>query len=325
MTAPVVGVGTLRRLSELDTDGHPVLSVYLNLGTPTAGAQILATRRATIEVLMSGVVRQVGKANADRVHEQLRSRSMSGLAHGTRSLALFSSIAGPTCELVPLPCEVETMTVLDTIPWLEPLAGMFATGDWGVAVLGSRTARLLRGNPRVLVEFAAVPDRRHYTPPPGVCTQHYVQRLTEEHIAELARRVAALLMRAHRRRAFEHLVVAAPREAWPVIEDALHSDLHGRLTGLVALDLEHASTPEITHALAAVVTQAQCGERECRRCSTITAPAFSGTQITAEETTTRYLQRLGWPRHSSCTPGQPVAPLLSRAGRGSPKMEVVCL
>ena len=35
------------------------------------------------------------------------------------------------------------MAVLDTIPWLEPLAGMFVAGDWGVAVLGRRTARLL--------------------------------------------------------------------------------------------------------------------------------------------------------------------------------------
>jgi len=120
MTAPVVGVGTLRRLSELDTDGHLVLSVYLNLGP--ADAQTPAARAAAIEALVSDVGQPAGRADADRVRELLC--STSGFAYGTRGLAAFLSVAGSTCELVPLPCEVKTMAVLDTTPWLEPLVGL---------------------------------------------------------------------------------------------------------------------------------------------------------------------------------------------------------
>jgi hypothetical protein len=68
MAPPAVGVGTLRRLAELETDGRPVLSVYLDLD-PTRG-------------------------------------------------------------------------------------------DWGVAVLGRQAARLFRGGPRALVEFAAFDQER---------------------------------------------------------------------------------------------------------------------------------------------------------------------
>jgi len=42
MTPPVVGSGTLRRLRELDTSGHPVLSVYLDadsVGHPTPATE----------------------------------------------------------------------------------------------------------------------------------------------------------------------------------------------------------------------------------------------------------------------------------------------
>jgi hypothetical protein len=34
------------------------------------------------------------------------------------------------------------LAVLDTVPWLEPLAAMLTTGDWGVAVLSRRGAPL---------------------------------------------------------------------------------------------------------------------------------------------------------------------------------------
>jgi Protein required for attachment to host cells len=321
MTAPVVGIGTLRRLSELASDGHPVLSAYLNLGTAGAQTPAAAARGVAIEALMSGVEQRAGKANADRVRELL---SAPGLAHGTRSLAAFSSVAGSSYQVAQLPCEVEPMAVLDTIPWLEPLAGMFAAGDWGGAVLGRRTARLLRGDPRMLVEFAAVPDGLHSTRAPGVCTQPHGPRLTEEHIAERARHVAALLMRAHRRQAFEHLAVAAPHEVWLALEDALHRDLRDRLTGFVALDLEHAPTREITRALASVVAQSEREQRERRRRSTITGPRVRGTRITADQTTTRYLQQLSRRQDAAGTLDPPAPAVLPRPGGAGQEQEAVC-
>jgi hypothetical protein len=81
-----------------------------------------------------------------------------------RGLAIFSSAEAGVLETVRLPSPVEPMAVLDTVPWLEPLAGMIAADDWGVAVVSRSAARLFRGGPHALMQFAAVHDdvhRRH--------------------------------------------------------------------------------------------------------------------------------------------------------------------
>jgi hypothetical protein len=201
--------------------------------------------------------------------------SIGGLAYGARSLAMFSSVEGSVFETVPLPDHIEAMAVLDTLPWLEPLAGMFTPGDWGVAVLGRRTARMFRGGPRALIEFAAVHDGLRCGDAPGDRSRPDSRHRTEEHMAGHARGLSALLMRAHRRRAFDHLVVAAPNRLWPSIEDTLHGDLRDRLAGFVALDLEQAPTREIVRAVAPVLQRAEREATEHSRCEmpvTVRAP-----------------------------------------------------
>jgi len=59
-------------------------------------------------------------------------------------------------ETVRLPQAVEPLAVIDTVVWLEPLAEMVCLGDWGVAVVSRRGARLLRGGPDGLAEFVSV-------------------------------------------------------------------------------------------------------------------------------------------------------------------------
>ena len=293
MAPPVVGSGTLRRLRELDTSGHPVLSVYLDadsVDADSAGHPTAATGEGQLQALMARVGRGAEEASVNRVRDTLL--SMGGLAYGARSLALFSSADGSVFETVPLPSHVEAMAVLDTLPWLEPLAAMLTSGDCGVAVIGRRSARMFRGSPRMLVEFAAVHDGHHRRQASGDWSQLGFQRPTEEHMLEHARHLSALLMRAHRRRAFDHLVVAAPNELWPPIETALHSDLREQLAGLVALDLEHAPIREIVRAVAPVLQRAEDEKTECSRCSTITIRPIRGHRPAVHETTTRYMQRL---------------------------------
>jgi hypothetical protein len=244
MAPPAVGTGTLRRLGELDTGGLPVLSVYLGL----SDARDPSARETKLDALMTGVRWRAVAADVNRVHELLR--SMPALAYGTRSMALFSSAEGSAFAAVPLPSAVEPMAIIDTLPWLEPLAGMFTSGDRAVSVIDRRTARLFRGGPQMLVEFASVHDGRHRKPAPGDGSQPDCPCATEEHLTEHLRRLAALLLRAHRRRAFDQLVVIAPSELWPAIEVVLHSDLRSRLVGLADLDLMDARAQEITRAVA---------------------------------------------------------------------------
>ena len=253
MAPPAVGAGTLRRLGEMSSGGLSVLSIYLDLDS--ARSPTPTTREAGLEALLAGAGHAAGGAEANRMREMLR--SMPELEHGARGLAMFSSAEGSVFEAVPLPCGIEPMAVADTLPWLEPLAALFTPGDWGVAVLGRRVTRLFRGGSRMLVEFAAVHDDPHGGDTRASRPELRRRRPIDHRMAEQARRVAGLLLRAHRRRTFDRLAVAGPSEQCPLLEDALASDLLGRLAGFIGLDLQDASPQEIVRAVAPVVAQAE--------------------------------------------------------------------
>ena len=250
MATTAIGAGTLRRLSQLHTDGHPVLSLYVDLDPsrfPTPAA-----RGAELSALLSHA--GAGSLDADRVREVLGGDS--DLMRGAGSLAVFSSVEAGVLKVVPLPGHVEPMAVVDTVPWLEPLAAMVTSENWGVAVVSRSAARLFRGGPRALVEFATIDDELHRRHAQGGWSQARFQRGIEEQVAEHVRRTAELLRRAHQRHRFDHLVIVASGELAPVMEANLHRDLRDRLAGLVALDLEHAPAQDIVRAVAPVVDRA---------------------------------------------------------------------
>ena len=180
----------------------------------------------------------------------------SELAHGARAVAIFSCAATGALEILALPEPAEPLVVLDTVPWLEPLAAMVTTENWGVAVVSRRAARLFRGGAEELVEFAAIRDEVHGRHAQGGWSQARFQRGIEQQVAEHVRHTAELLLRAHRRRPFDQLVIVASDELWPVVQESLHRDLRDRLAGVIERDLEHAATQEIERAVTPVLERA---------------------------------------------------------------------
>ena len=252
MIAEALGIGTPERLSQLDWHGHPVLSVYLDLDPtrfPTPAA-----RDTQLRALLSKAAREGPEKDVGLIRALLDSEP--AIARGARGLAIFSSAHADILEAVRLPSPVEPMVVVDTVPWLEPLAGMISPGDWGVAVVSRSAARLFRGGPTGLREFAAVHDDLHRRHAQGGWSQARFQRGVEEQVAFHARRVADHLLRAHQHRPFEHLAIVASDELQPVIVRSLHSTLSERLAGTIDADLEHAPTGEIARAVEPVITRA---------------------------------------------------------------------
>lgn len=248
MTASV-GPSKLRQLSRLPTGGHPVLSVYLDLDVtkfPTPGA-----RDAELSALLSHAGAHSDDAGQIRgvLHEHPER------FRGARGLAIFSSAAAGALELVALPAPVHPMAVIDSIPWLEPLAALVTSENWGVIVVSRRGARLFRGGPRALVEFASIDDDLHRRHAQGGWSQARYARGIEQQVAAHARHTADLMLRAHRRCRFEHVVVVASDELWPTMEESLDRELRDRLAGHVALDLERASAEQIVAAVGPVVDQ----------------------------------------------------------------------
>jgi hypothetical protein len=129
--------------------------VYLDLDParfPTPGGR---------DVELSALLGRAGARGADAKCVREALNVDPELARGAHSIAIFSCAAAGILEVVALPEPVEPLAVVDSAPWLEPLAAMVTTEAWGVAVVSRRAARLFRGGPQGLVEFAVVRDDLH--------------------------------------------------------------------------------------------------------------------------------------------------------------------
>ena len=277
MTTDTFAIDTLQRLSSLELEGHPVLSLYVDLDpsrfpTPAArdaqlGSLFGAAQRDAAEQGLGSVQRDVELVQAMLLADPTITR-------GAAALAIFSCAQAGILETVRLPTAVEPMAVVDTVPWLEPLAAIISPGAWGVAVVGRRDASLLRGGPDGLLQFARVHDEVHRRHAQGGWSQSRFQRGIEQEVAWHVRAVADRLLRAHRRRGFEHLVIVASDELQPVVERSLHTELGDVLAGAVPADLEHATVQEIERAIAPVI---ESSERERER--TLVATVEQGLGI----------------------------------------------
>jgi peptide chain release factor subunit 1 len=257
--APVLGL-----LSDIDGDGQPVLSVYIDLDpsrftTPAARQAQLGSLLA--EARHNAAAKDLERVQPDieRVHALLRDDPT--VARGSRALAVFSCAATGVFEVVRLPNPVEPMAVVDTVPWLEPLAEIVSPEGWGVAVINRRDAKLFRGGPRGLVQFALISDDLHRRHAQGGWSQSRFQRGIEEQVAWHVQRVADRLLRAHHRVPFAHLAFIASQEIRPVIDRSLHRDLKAVLAGTVDADLGRATPQDLARVVGPLIDTAQ-RERE---------------------------------------------------------------
>ncbi len=251
MPPKALGTGTLKRLSQLPTAGRPVLSVYLDLdGDDNDGLR----SDPQLTDLLDGAVPEDAKVDVAGVQDLLRtSPALRREAHG---LAIFSSAAAGVLEAVQLPIPFEPMAVLDTLPWLEPLAGLVTRDNWGVAVMSPRRARLFLGGPHGVNEFLALDCKLGDRQNQRVARPSFADGLEPALITHV-RGAADRLMRAHRRRAFTRLVIIARPELRAVIEASLDERLKEVQVGIVARDLDEASPVELSRAAAPMIEGAE--------------------------------------------------------------------
>lgn len=256
-TIAPIGADTLERIARLPTDGHPVLSVYVDLDP--ARFPTPAERETQLAALLGRARREDAAADADRVQALLdRDRETMREAGG---LAIFSSAGADWLEAVHLPGPVEPMAVVDTVPWLEPLAAMASPDEWGVAVVCRTTGRLLRGGCGGLTEVAAVQDEVHRQHQQGGWSQSRYQRGIDEQVNWHIEHVADALRREHERRPFDRLVLIAGPDVRPLLERHLHGSLRSVVAATIDADLQAANVREIEQAVAPVIERVE-HERE---------------------------------------------------------------
>jgi peptide chain release factor subunit 1 len=244
----------VRRLAELRSPEHPVVSLYMDLDPATA--KLPRARHTQLDSLLAEAERRHlggdGGSHEQRaaLHASLerirRFFAEGGLAaKSARGMAVFSSAGAGLFEAYRLPGPVEAQVAVGDAPFVEPLLELAATGRWGVLLISRRSARILRGSVESLAEVGSVRDDVHRRHSQGGWSQARFQRGIEKETLDHVKRACELLFHLHERAPFEHLIVGGPEEIWPVVDDHLHPYLRDRRAGHIEADVERCPAEEV--------------------------------------------------------------------------------
>jgi peptide subunit release factor 1 (eRF1) len=235
------------------------MSVYVNLDPgefATGRARSIEIRSLLDEA--DRMVRHRDQLSADersalrkdmaRLHQFFQSE-FSAHVKGAHGLAVFCCGPADLFEAIRLPRAVDPAVVIDSTPFIEPLAVMGPADRWCVALVTRRNGRILCGTAGWLGEVVSLTDDVHGWHDQGGFSQARFQRGIQKEATDHVKHVCEALFRNFQRAPFRRLVMATPDELWPTVESHLHPYLKERLLGRIELDIEHASADEI-HAAA---------------------------------------------------------------------------
>ena len=261
----------LRALAEVRPENARVLSVYLNLdpsqfATPPARASQIASllndarRRVEDATGLEHTERDALRADLERVEASLRADDLAG--DGARGVAVFACGPEDLFEVLTLARPVEGAVYIDRTAHLEPLAALGTSERWGVVLCNRRTARIFVGQgAETLEETDRVEDEVHSQHDQGGWSQQRYQRSIQQEVYDHLEHVVEVLFTTHKRRPFDHLLLAAPSETVDELESRLHPYLAERVAGRLSLDIENSGTDEVRRAAAEVVERHRA-ERE---------------------------------------------------------------
>ena len=241
---------TLRRLAELRPEEGKVVSIYLNLD-PTEFANGPARSTA-----INSVLDEAARAARDEdpsVREDVdRIRGLFGGFdfQGAHGVAVFACGTEGLLEVIKLPRPVDNAVVIDEAPYVEPLVEVQAGARYGVVLVNRQTARVFRGSRDRLDEVLRIQDEVHRRHDQGGLSQARYQRSVDKEAQDHLKHTADELLRLHKRRVFEALLVGAPEAIFKEFCERLHPYLSERVVGRIEVDVEHPGVDEV-QALAA--------------------------------------------------------------------------
>jgi peptide chain release factor subunit 1 len=249
-------------------DGHPVVSVYLDLdperfATPPGRASQV---RSLIDQAMRDLdgarwqldhdARVSLRQDLERVKDYLLSREPP--FKGARSLAVFCSTRDGLFETVQLRVPVQARVAIERAPYVEPMVAALAQRRWLVVLVSRRDARLLAGPADSVRERQRIHDETHGQHDQGGWSQARYQRSIEKEVDDHLRNVAEVVHRRLRDERFDRLALGGPLEVVPRLEALLNDEARARLApGRVDVDVSVASEDEIRAAIRKLVEEDQ--------------------------------------------------------------------
>ena len=268
----------LRKLAEWSSNSAPVSSLYLDVDGRRFPRREDYMVRA--EALCNQLKEQAAgdkaakrsvKGDVDRFIDFL-----NGLDRGNdRGVALFSSSEAGLWEEVLVPRPLPDRAVIADHPYVLPLEAMVETYESFCTVIVDREkARVFLAKMGRIEEATDVFDEVPGQHDQGGWSQARFQRHIEELVGRHLKHVGEVLLRYHKRRNFDHLIVAGPDGIVPAFEEGLHDYLKRRVVARTALPM-HAGVDEVLQKSLQVEEELE-GQRERETLERLEAEAAAG-------------------------------------------------
>jgi peptide chain release factor subunit 1 len=272
----------LRKLSEWSADGAPVSSFYLDVdGRRYPRKQDYEVRADELCHRLREQGGTFDSREARRSVERDVARFLNfvrDLDRGrTRGIALFSSSSADLWEEVLVPRSLPDRVTLSRHPYVLPLEALLETYETFCTCLVDREkARVFLAKMSQIEEETGVLDEVPGQHDQGGWSQARYQRHIEDHVARHFKHVGDVLLSFHKRRGFDHLILAGTDEVIAGFEPELHDYPKKKIVARINLPM--TATPRQVLERSVQVEERVEVERERRLVERLKAEAAAGRQ-----------------------------------------------
>jgi peptide chain release factor subunit 1 len=278
---PELDKGFLRKLADWTANDAPVSSLYLDVdGRRYPRKQDYELRAEELTHQLRSQATDLGREprgsvgkDADRMLGFIRTLDRAD----ARGVALFSCADGGLWEEVLVPRPLRDRAVVAPEPYVLPLEALVETyQSFCTVVVDREKARIFLSKMGRIQEATGIFDDVPGQHDQGGWSQARYQRHIEEHVGKHLKRVADVLLRFHRKKDFDHLILAGAEEILPQFEQGLHDYLRQRIVARETLAMTATEADVLRRSME--VEERVEAEREWRAQERVRAESAAGRQ-----------------------------------------------
>ena len=230
-----------RHLSEIHADRPEFVSLYLH--TPDGVVDRTFIENRAREILSALAPHPRLKATFDREVERITEAIEKKGTHG-ESIVVFSSTARDILEYHELPLAVENMLVLDSSPYIKPLAFLYEEYEHFLIVMVDHNNGVIHSVAGTIADTESIhKDIMHHHRKGGWSQMRY-QRIREGNILHLFKEIAEMTATIARDEKVKRIVLAGPKDAKKKFYDELPRHVQEMVIGYADVSMK-ASYDEI--------------------------------------------------------------------------------
>ena len=230
----------IRKLSDIyDSDSNDIfVSIYYSKGIDN---KFFERRKKAINNILKGEILENFNKTMSEIEKALKEKS-------GETVAIFASKKNNFLESISLPVKIENNLVVDSSPYLRPLARMLDEWEAFTLVLVSTNSAKIYS-----VSFGEVEDTNQLSKDimnkhkKGGCSQARFNRLRRGAIHAFFKEVVEELQKF----ADNQLIIAGPGTAKTQLKEMLQKELHEKIVDIIDIDIddEHKAIKESIHLI----------------------------------------------------------------------------